>query len=194
MESALHSLRDIEGVLGSFVLDAHGTLLARDMPTMFDHETLRAASVRLSQLRAALEANGDGFDGCTARFGNHLLVLRAAEARTLCVLCPLGVNLNTLQMGLNLVARRVGSVEASGSLREPGNDDRRASSIPTLRPSLPPTPALPPTAPLTQTLSYEPQTQGHEASTQTLPPPPERPELVPMEPEPSRFFRGRPVR
>jgi len=165
MESALHSLRDVEGVLGSFVLDAYGALLARDMPSMFDFETLTSASLRLSQLRAALEASGDGFDGCTARFGNHLVVLRAADTRTLCVLCPLGVNLNTLQMGLNLVARRVS-----------GPSERPSVPAPQPRSSLPPaiSPSLTPAS--------------------SAPPAPERAELVPPEPEPSRFFRGRPVR
>jgi predicted regulator of Ras-like GTPase activity (Roadblock/LC7/MglB family) len=111
VESVLRSLRDIEGVLGSFLLDERGELIAQDMPSLFDHSTLSYASTRLSQLRAALEsATPAGFDGCTARFGSHLLLLRAARARTLCVLCPVGTNLNTLQMGLNLVARRVAAV------------------------------------------------------------------------------------
>jgi hypothetical protein len=168
MENALHSLRDIEGVLGSFVLDVHGKLLAHDMPSIFDHETLSSASLRLSQLRAAFEANGDGFDGCTARFGSHLLVLRAAHARTLCVLCPLGLNLNTLQMGLNLVARRISA----------GEDKRSALPAPMSRSSLPPSP-LPTMAPISESPPSVPN---------------ERAELVPQEPEPSRFFRGRPVR
>jgi predicted regulator of Ras-like GTPase activity (Roadblock/LC7/MglB family) len=173
MESLLHSLRDIEGVIGSFVLDARGIVLARDMPAMFDQDTLHSASRRLSQLRAALEANGDGFDGCTARFGSHLLVLRAAASRTLCVLCPLGVNLNTLQMGLNLVARRVGV------------DEAQPVSIPSpaQRSSLPP-------APLT---AMDLALDQRRLSESVLPAAPERAELVPQEPEPSRFFRGRPV-
>lgn len=111
MESVLQSLRDIEGVLGSFLLDDHGELIAHDMPSLFDRSTLAYASTRLSQLRAALEAaTTAGFDGCTTRFGSHLLLLRAAQARTLCVLCPVGTNLNTLHMGLNLVARRVAAL------------------------------------------------------------------------------------
>jgi predicted regulator of Ras-like GTPase activity (Roadblock/LC7/MglB family) len=118
VESVLQSLRDIEGVLGSFLLDDRGELIAQDMPSLFDQSTLSYASARLSQLRAALEsATTAGFDGCTARFGNHLLFLRAAQARTLCVLCPVGTNLNTLQMGLNLVARRVAAVRQSVPVR-----------------------------------------------------------------------------
>jgi predicted regulator of Ras-like GTPase activity (Roadblock/LC7/MglB family) len=114
VESVLQSLRDIEGVLGSFLLDERGALIAQDMPSLFDQATLSYASTRLNQLRGALEsATAAGFDGCTARFGSHLLLLRAAQARTLCVLCPVGTNLNTLQMGLNLVARRLAAAAQS---------------------------------------------------------------------------------
>jgi predicted regulator of Ras-like GTPase activity (Roadblock/LC7/MglB family) len=128
VESVLRTLRDIEGVLGSFLLDERGQLIAQDMPSLFDHSTLTHAGARLSQLRAALEASvAAGLDGCTTRFGSHLLLLRAAQARTLCVLCPVGTNLNTLQMGLNLVARRVA---------EPPS-----ASAPMPRPAPPPPPA-----------------------------------------------------
>lgn len=182
MESALLSLRDVEGVLGSFVLDAHGSVLARDMPAMFDVETLLSASVRLAQLRAALEANGDEFDGCTARFGAHLVVLRAASSRTLCVLCPLGVNLTTLQMGLNLVARRVSA----------GSPPRAFANTAIARASWP--------APLPEPRSWTPpatSVPGHMLTAvrdSAAPPQPLPVELAPQDPEPSlRFFRGRPV-
>lgn len=138
MENVLQSLRDIEGVLGSFLLDDRGELIAHDMPTLFDQSTLAYASARLSQLRAALEsATTEGFGGCTARFGSHLLLLRAAQARTLCVLCPVGTNLNTLQMGLNLVARRVAALPQ----RVPPRTVPPAPHVPVPRParaSLPP--------------------------------------------------------
>src|SRR5689334_12780516 len=119
MESTLHSLRDIEGVLGSFLLDELGRVVARDMPSVFDEHTLDQASLRLSQLRAAFETGKDNFEGCTARFGGHLLVLRAAEARTLCVLCPVGTNLSTLTMGINLVSRRVSAARRPLSMPPP---------------------------------------------------------------------------
>jgi hypothetical protein len=166
MENALRSLRDIDGVVGSFLLDQHGELVARDMPGIFDEGTLRSASRRLGQLRAAFEANGYAFDGCSARFGVHLVVLRAAARRTLCVVCPVGTNLSTLQMGLNLVARRAQELPD------------RASSPPALRPSLPPpAPMQPPATP-----NYAEQQ-----------PPPQGEALSEPAQSTTRFFRGRPV-
>jgi hypothetical protein len=176
MEDSLRTLRDIDGVLGSFLVDDDGQLLARDMPGIFDEQALRAASQRLSQMRAAFETDGQSFQGCTARFGAHMLVLRAAAKRTLCVLCPVGTNMTTLQMGLNLVSRRAQDLPQRES-RPPG-----AASQVSLAPAPPPA-------------------QRNSAS-----PSPSVPSglSIPLEPSPSaeamsepqsttRFFRGRPV-
>ncbi len=103
----LHALREIEGVLGSFVLDADGKLLARDLPSLFDGDTLSRAAQHLSRLRAALEADGSAFESCVARFGPHLILLRAANESMLCVLLPRGTSLGAVQMSATLIARRL---------------------------------------------------------------------------------------
>lgn len=107
MHAALATLRDIEGVVGSFVIDAEGHVLGRDMPNLFDEDTLGYAGERLARLRHALEGERCNLDGGVARFGQHLLVMKAAAERTLCVIVPQGTNLMALQMGANIVARRV---------------------------------------------------------------------------------------
>lgn len=164
MENALRSLRDIDGVVGSFLLDQHGELMARDMPSVFDEGTLRGASRRLGQLRAAFEADGHEFDGCTARFGAHLVILRAAAKRTLCVVCPMGTNLSTLQMGINLVARRAHELP-----------DRVSAPPPAARPSLPPPPPVAPV--IYADVQPGAHVDGTAESAQST----------------TRFFRGRPV-
>jgi predicted regulator of Ras-like GTPase activity (Roadblock/LC7/MglB family) len=124
--SALTALRDIEGVLGSFLLDPDGQVLARDLPPLFDVDALANASVHLSRLRAALEVEGNSFECCVARFGPHLLLLRAAQANTLCVLCPRGTNMPAVHMSTTLVARRIvnpsGGRTSSPSLPPPEPD------------------------------------------------------------------------
>jgi predicted regulator of Ras-like GTPase activity (Roadblock/LC7/MglB family) len=107
MESVLSGLREVEGVLGSFVLDGDGNLLARDLPPLFDAETVARASVHLSRLRAALESDGSAFESCVARFGPHMVLLRGAKEITLCVLLPRGTNLAAVQMSATLIARRL---------------------------------------------------------------------------------------
>jgi predicted regulator of Ras-like GTPase activity (Roadblock/LC7/MglB family) len=123
--SPLTALRDIEGVLGSFLLDADGQILARDLPPLFDAEALANASVHLARLRAALEVEGNSFESCVARFGPHLLLLRAAQTHTLCVLCPRGTNMPAVHMSSTLIARRIGNSagrNSSPSLLPPASD------------------------------------------------------------------------
>lgn len=106
-QGLLDALRDIDGVLGSFLIDADGRLLARDVPLLFEADALGRASEHLARLRAALESEGGSLTSCVARFGSHLLLLRAAGADTLCVLCPQGTNVPAVQMGCTLVTRRL---------------------------------------------------------------------------------------
>jgi len=130
--SALTALRDIEGVLGSFLLDPDGQILARDLPPLFDAEALAKASVHLARLRAALEVEGNSFESCVARFGPHLVLLRAAQTNTLCVLCPRGTNMPAVHMSSTLIARRItgpgGGRLSSPSLPPPEPDPSSASS------------------------------------------------------------------
>jgi predicted regulator of Ras-like GTPase activity (Roadblock/LC7/MglB family) len=107
MQTALATLRDIDGVVGSFVIDGEGRVLGRDLPTLFDDDTLGYASQRLVRLRNALEGERCKLDGSVARFGSHLMMMKAVDERTLCVIVPHGTNLMALQMGANIVARRV---------------------------------------------------------------------------------------
>jgi hypothetical protein len=178
MDNALRSLRDIDGVLGSFLVDDNGQLLARDMPGIFDEQTLRAACQRLGQMRAAFETDGHSFEGCTARFGGHLLVLRSAAKRTLCVLCPVGTNMTTLQMGLNLVSRHAHELPERASLPPAAP---RNGNLPALRTSHVASAALSvtrPSEPVSLSLPLD-ATPGAEAASEAQ--------------SITRFFRGRPV-
>lgn len=107
LANTLIALRDVEGVLGSFLIDSDGGVLARDIPVLFDPEALAMASVHLARLRSALESAGSAFESCVTRFGPHVLLLRAAREHTLVVLCPRGTNLPAVQMSSTLIARRL---------------------------------------------------------------------------------------
>src|SRR5688500_20380274 len=102
MQTTLNSLRDVEGVLGSFVVDAQGGVLARDMPTVVDDHALGGAARRVARLRAALETGGRKAEQCSLRFGGYLLLARPADAVTLCVLVSAQANMMALTMGTTL--------------------------------------------------------------------------------------------
>jgi hypothetical protein len=111
--AALRSLRDVAGVLGSFLLDREGRPVVADLPAMFDEGALISSGERLARLRAALEIGGESFEGCTSRFGEHLLVMRRVPTGTLCVLGLSDVSHATLNMGLSLVVRRISAEPSS---------------------------------------------------------------------------------
>jgi hypothetical protein len=167
MYEVLHSLRDLPGTLGSFVIDEAGTLCARDLPSWFDDVALMEAGVRLASTRAALASLAPDlpFEGCTARFGEHLVVLRPVGSGSLCVLCPDTVDRRALQMSVSLVARRL---YASA---------RRASEPP------------PPPGPAMRSSSVPPPPPQRSSSVPPAPPQAEPPQGGALR----RFFRGRPV-
>jgi hypothetical protein len=172
MYEVLQSLRDLPGTLGSFVIDEAGTLCARDLPSWFDDVALMEAGVRLASMRAAVASLAPElpFEGYTARFGEHLVVIRPVGTGSLCVLCPDDVDRRALQMSASLVARRIyASARRASELPPPPGAPMRSSSVP------PPPPqrssSVPPAAPV----PHQPQAE-----------PPQGGAL-------RRFFRGRPV-
>jgi predicted regulator of Ras-like GTPase activity (Roadblock/LC7/MglB family) len=180
MEAALATLRDVEGVLGSFVIDADGGVAARDMPAMVDDVALAGAGRRVVRLRAALESTGKKVEQCSLRFGSYLMLAKPAEAHTLCVLVSSTSNLMALQMGSTLVARRV-NAESLARLTRPSQLPAPAPHLPVPSQLLPPAPSMPlrstPSAPLpTRQLSQVSEPQEELDA-----------------PSPTRFFRGRPV-
>ncbi len=59
MTDSLLALRDVEGVLGSFVIDENGALMAKDLPAVFYPELFKDVGPRLLRLCESVEAAGD---------------------------------------------------------------------------------------------------------------------------------------
>jgi predicted regulator of Ras-like GTPase activity (Roadblock/LC7/MglB family) len=107
LSNALHGLRDVDDVLGSFLLSREGELVARDLPAVFHAELFAEVGPRLVRLRETLDPNGHEAATATLRFAEHKLHLRALGPSLLCVLTGAKVNAPALRMAMNLVARRV---------------------------------------------------------------------------------------
>src|SRR5688572_32930290 len=88
---ALHSLRDIDGVYGSFVLNAAGQPTARDLPAVFDDATLEESGSRIMRLWEAVSDSGPP-DYALLEFSEYSLFLRPVGDSCLCVVVPLNVN------------------------------------------------------------------------------------------------------
>lgn len=108
-QRALQSLRDIEGVYGSFILDAAGNLVARDLPGVFDDLTLSEAGERILRLWAVLSETAPP-EYTLLEFAEYSLFVRGVFTRghaagCLCVVVPPTVNLLALRLASKWVAR-----------------------------------------------------------------------------------------
>jgi predicted regulator of Ras-like GTPase activity (Roadblock/LC7/MglB family) len=105
---ALHSLRDIDGVYGSFVLNADGEPTARDLPAVFDDRTLSESGFRIVRLWEVVSENGPP-EYALLDFAEYSLFLRRVGEGCLCVVVPSGVNVLALRLASKWVARHLDS-------------------------------------------------------------------------------------
>jgi predicted regulator of Ras-like GTPase activity (Roadblock/LC7/MglB family) len=110
LHASLGTLKDVSGILGSFVFTQEGRLIAREIPALFDDTALSEASGRLTRLCDTFAAVGDRLDVAIVRFRDHKLYLKALGPGMLCIVAEGGVNMPALRMAANLVGRRIAPV------------------------------------------------------------------------------------
>jgi len=112
MRASLATLKDVDGITGSFVCTPNGRLVAREIPALFDDGALVEAGSRLVRMREAFAAGGDDLDVGVVRFRDHRIYLKAVGDSLLCILAEGAVNMPALRMAANLVGRRIGPAVA----------------------------------------------------------------------------------
>ncbi|HVU50993.1 MAG TPA: hypothetical protein VHL80_09930 [Polyangia bacterium] len=105
--ASLGTLKDVAGIMGSFVLTEQGRLVAREIPPLFDDAALAEAGGRLTRLRETFATVGDRLEVAVVRFRDHKLYLKALGGGMLCIVAEAGVNMPALRMAANLVGRRI---------------------------------------------------------------------------------------
>jgi hypothetical protein len=105
----LQSLRDIEGVQGTFVLRAgDGQLLGRDLPAVIDDKILANIGPRIDRLLDLVDASPPT-DSVALRFGDQRLDVKRVGMAELCVLAEATVSAPALRMAMRLVERKLAS-------------------------------------------------------------------------------------
>jgi predicted regulator of Ras-like GTPase activity (Roadblock/LC7/MglB family) len=117
--ASLGTLKDVSGIMGSFVFTEDGRLVAREIPALFDDGALAEASGRLTRLRETFAAVGDDLDVAVVRFRDHKLYLKKLGAGMLCIVAEGSVNMPALRMAANLVSRRIAPVVEHASFELP---------------------------------------------------------------------------
>jgi predicted regulator of Ras-like GTPase activity (Roadblock/LC7/MglB family) len=103
---ALNTLKDIDGVYGSFVVDRDGRLFARDLPAVFDDTALGDSGPRIVRLWEVVSED-EVPEYTLIEFSEYWLFIRPVQSGTLCVVVPPRVNVSALRMAASLVAKRL---------------------------------------------------------------------------------------
>jgi hypothetical protein len=105
----LRALRDIDGVLGSFVIGRRGELLGRDVTAACGSQVLALVGGRLQHLANAFaSANiGGPFESTTLYFPQYKLHIRALGNVLIVAVVSAGVNLPALKMAMNMLGRQL---------------------------------------------------------------------------------------
>jgi hypothetical protein len=133
----LRTLRDIEGVLGSFVIGGHGELLGRDVTAACGSEVLALVGGRLQQLCDAFVSAdiGGPFESTTLYFPQYKLHIRALSNLFVVAVVSAEVNLPALKMAMNMLGRQLLNDLADPALRARASQEPPATRDSTPRES-----------------------------------------------------------
>jgi predicted regulator of Ras-like GTPase activity (Roadblock/LC7/MglB family) len=205
IEETLRTLRDVQGVYGSFVISSSGALIARDLPTIFDGDLFAEVGPRVTRLYETIGSGGDELESCMLRYAEHKVYLRRMEWGVIGVLSTVAVNMPALRMVANLVIRKIDPEVHPASLASlappslappevlaPPAIARTSSAPPPRTISRPPERFVPP-PPLAPLPSATGTPVQPPASRTPANPPASQTPANPQSARPVRMYRGRPV-
>jgi hypothetical protein len=152
----LRTLRDIDGVLGSFVIGRNGDLLGRDVTAACGSDVLRLVGGRLQQLANAFASAeiGGPFESTTLYFPQYKLHIRALGNVLIVAVVSADVNLPALKMAMHMLGRQLLTDLAAS---------KRTSAPPPPPPAREsPTSVPPPPPPARSSRMFEPPSATHE--------------------------------
>jgi len=137
LSAELASLRDVEGVIGSFVLGESGTLLGRDLPNLFDDEVLGSVGLRVHRLLETFDAQGESGAHFSLRYAEHKLFLHRVDQAVIAVISGPQASSPAMTMALTLVGRRVSRTLATPA---PSRSESLTRTLPSNAPTMPQVP------------------------------------------------------
>jgi len=107
MQSVLTALKDIPGVVGSFVLNPQGVMVAREMPAIFPDTIFPNLGRRLASVVEAMETQISAVQDLLLKFEGHWLLVRRSAQGFLTILTNDAVNFPALKMASNVALKQV---------------------------------------------------------------------------------------
>lgn len=119
----LQLIQDVDWVVGSFIANPSGELLAYLMPPEFGEEALRRTSSRVACIVRSAELCGVEVDQCELSLSRYQLVMSRSEAGMVCVLVEAPVSRRALSMATRIalaeLPRLVASLEEDDEVQPP---------------------------------------------------------------------------
>jgi hypothetical protein len=116
MLKILNALKDIPGVVGSFVLGDEGALLCRELPAIYPDAIFSELGRRLIGVKDAVETQAPPFADLLLKFDSFCLLNRRASKCTLSILATQSVNQPALRMATNVALKQIEEKIASGAM------------------------------------------------------------------------------
>jgi len=107
MQAVLTALKDIPGVVGSFVLNPQGIMIAREMPTIFPDTIFPNLGRRLASVVEAMETQVSAVQELLLKFEGHWVFVRRSAQGFLSILTNDTVNFPALKMASNVALKQV---------------------------------------------------------------------------------------
>jgi len=130
VRTSLATLKDVAGIMGSFVCLPDGRLVSREIPAVFDDGVLEEAGSRFVRFREAFAVGDDDLEVGVIRFRDHRIYMKVVGTGMLLILAEGDVNMPALRMAANLVGRRIAPAVALAEAEPPPARGAPASAPP----------------------------------------------------------------
>ncbi len=108
METILKDINAVVGVMGSFVCDGEGQIVARLMLNVFDEDLLSPVGRTMAQTIAGLKiAQRCKIGDIDLVYDEGRLIVKSVDEGCLCILCVKRVNTPLLNLTLNVAAKKL---------------------------------------------------------------------------------------
>jgi len=108
METILQDINAVIGVIGSFVCDAEGQVLARLMPDTFDRKLLAPPARTIAQTIAGLKlAQRRKVGDMDLLYDQGRLIIKSLDENYLCILCVQRINVPLLNLTADVAAKKL---------------------------------------------------------------------------------------
>lgn len=113
MQHVLTALKDIPGVVGSFVLNDRGTLVSREMPAIYPDEIFPEMGRRLVGVYEAIASQAAALGDLVLKFEGYWFLCRRTAQCFLGILMTETVNFPALKMATNVALKQLDEKVAS---------------------------------------------------------------------------------